>query len=281
MSQAVAPSPAGRSLPAAPDAHHHLEPPAMTPHADAQGAKIGMWLFLFTEVLLFMGVFLAYAVYRWMYAVDFHYAAKELNTFMGAMNTIILLTSSLTVVLAIGALQRGNKRLCVWMIGLTLVFGLWFLVNKYFEWGAKFEHHLYPGSDVLTARPMGQQIYFALYYLATGLHALHVIIGMGALTFALIHVLKNPVKRLQITPWEIRHVSGSRLALVGEGAQDVWAGEPLDETVKSVRIVIQYDDSRSDQISGSDFSKLENAGLYWHLVDIIWIFLFPLMYLIT
>lgn len=251
------------------------------PHADAQGAKIGMWLFLFTEVLLFMGIFLTYAVYRFMYAEDFHHAAKELNTFMGALNTVILLTSSLTVVLGIGALQRGNKRLCVWLVVITIACGFVFLVNKYFEWGAKIEHHLYPGSDALSARPMGHQIYFGLYYVATGLHGLHVIIGMGALTYALLAVLKNPIKRLHFVPWEMRHFAGTRLALTGEGAQDIWAGEPLDETVKHVTIHIQYHDSRKDKISGSDFSKLENAGLYWHLVDIIWIFLFPLMYLIT
>lgn len=279
MTQAVASS---QHDAGAPHGHDHGHGPVtVLPHADAQGAKIGMWLFLFTEVLLFMGIFLTYAVYRWMYPEDFHFAAKELNTFMGALNTVILLTSSLTVVLAIGALQRGNKRLCVWMIGITIACGFIFLVNKYFEWGAKIEHHLYPGSDALSARPMGHQIYFGLYYVATGLHGLHVVIGMAALFYAMLAVLKNPIKRLQFVPWEMRHLSGTRLTLTGEGADKIWDGEPLDESVKLVKITIQYEDSRHDKISGSDFSKLENAGLYWHLVDVIWIFLFPLMYLIT
>ncbi len=106
-------------------------------HRDYTGAKIGMWLFLFTEVLLFGGLFLLYAVYRWQYAEDFHHAAMELDTFLGTFNTVILLTSSLTMVAAIVAIQRAQKKLSVVLVLVTIAFALWFLVNKYFEWGRR------------------------------------------------------------------------------------------------------------------------------------------------
>jgi cytochrome c oxidase subunit 3 len=194
-------------------------------HRDDVGAKMGMWLFLFTEVLLFGGMFLVYAVYRYQYPDQFHYAAMELNTTVGTLNTIILLTSSLTVALAITALQKGNKFLSMLMIFITLVFALMFMVNKYFEWSTKFSHGIYPGSKELLERPNGQILFFGLYYVMTGLHGLHVLVGMFMLSFMLYLIMKN-------------------------------------------------------KISSDNYVKLENSGLYWHLVDLIWIFLFPLFYLI-
>jgi cytochrome c oxidase subunit III len=194
-------------------------------HRDDVGAKMGMWLFLFTEVLLFGGMFLVYAVYRYQYQDQFHLAGMELNTGIGTLNTIILLTSSLTVALSIAAIQKGNKLLAVILLSSTIIMAGVFLLNKFFEWSAKFSHGIYPGSPTLTSKPNGQILFFGLYYVMTGLHALHVIIGMIILAFMLVFIIRN-------------------------------------------------------KITSDNHIKLENAGLYWHLVDLIWIFLFPLFYLI-
>lgn len=195
-------------------------------HRDDIGARMGMWLFLFTELLLFGGMFILYSVYRYKYPDAFHLAAKDLNTIVGTFNTAILLTSSLTMALSIAAIQRKQKSLSVFFQFITIVLALGFMVNKYFEWTAKFHHGIYPGSDVLLSKPSGEIVFFGLYYVMTGLHGLHVIIGM-----VLIAVM-------------MRYTSNGII--------------------------------RSDS-----YVKLEAAGLYWHLVDIIWIYLFPLFYLIT
>jgi len=194
-------------------------------HRDDIGAKMGMWLFLFTEVLLFGGMFLVYAVYRYKYPDQFHLAAMELNTNIGTLNTIILLTSSLTVAISISALQKGSRVISLIMLSATLILAIMFLVNKYFEWTTKFEHGIFPGSKELLNKPNGQILFFGLYFVMTGLHALHVIIGMVVLTFMLVFIVKKSV-------------------------------------------------------TSDNCIKLENSGLYWHLVDLIWIFLFPLFYLI-
>jgi len=194
-------------------------------HVDKVGAKMGMWLFLFTEVLLFGGMFLVYAVYRYQYSEQFHIAAMELNTTIGTINTIILLTSSLTMALSIAYIERNKKSLSILFLSLTILLALIFLVNKYFEWSAKFEHGIYPRSEELLNRPSGQILFFGLYYVMTGLHGLHVVIGIIVLSFMLVFLLKN-------------------------------------------------------KITSENYNKLENSGLYWHLVDLIWIFLFPLFYLI-
>ncbi len=195
-------------------------------HRDDIGAKMGMWLFLFTELLLFGGLFFLYSVYRFINQDAFHIAAKELNTIIGMFNTAILLTSSLTMALSIAAIQKNNRNLSVFFQLLTIVFALGFMVNKYFEWTAKFHHGIFPGSEELLAKSQGEILFFGLYYVMTGLHGLHVIIGVVLIGFM------------------------TRL------------------TQKGV-------------INQGSYVKLEAAGLYWHLVDIIWIFLFPLFYLIT
>lgn len=194
-------------------------------HRDDVGSKIGMWLFLLTELLLFGGLFVIYGVYRYMNSDAFHIAALELNTTLGALNTIILLTSSLTMAMSITALRRGQKIFSLMLLGSTIIFALSFLVNKYFEWSAKFHHGTFPGSKELTNRPAGEILYFGLYYSMTGLHGLHVIVGLIILTIIFILIVK-------------------------------------------------------DKITADNYIKLENSGLYWHLVDIIWIFLFPLFYLL-
>jgi len=199
---------------------------AVNIHRDDIGTRMGIWLFLFTELLLFGGMFFIYSIYRFLHQNEFHLAALELNVIVGTFNTAILLTSSLTIALSIAAIQNDNKKLSVILQIMTLVLGAAFLVNKYFEWMTKINHGIYPGSDLLLSRKPGEILFFGLYYVMTGLHGLHVIIGM---------VLIAVMLRLTVL----------------------------------------------NKIDSNNFVRLEAAGLYWHLVDIIWIFLFPLFYLIT
>jgi cytochrome c oxidase subunit 3 len=186
---------------------------------------MGMWLFLFTEVLLFGGLFMVYAVYRFNNPEAFHAGSSHLSIFTGTLNTVVLLTSSLTVVLAINALQSGRVKLSVGMIAVTILLALYFLVNKFFEWQLKFEDGLFPGMQTFMEFPSGEKQFFNLYFFMTGLHAIHVIIGAALLFIIARHILRG--------------------------------------TINPQRIVY-----------------LENSGLYWHIVDVIWIFLFPLFYLI-
>jgi cytochrome c oxidase subunit III len=195
-------------------------------HRDDEASKTGMWLFLFTEMLLFAGLFVVYSVYRFRNASAFHLAANELSVVIGTVNTIILLVSSSTIAMSITAIQKKNKKLTILLLVITLLLGLAFLVNKYFEWGHHIRDHIYPGSPVLALRGQGDVLFYGLYFFMTGLHALHIIIGL---------VFIGVVTRLII----------------------------------------------KDKINSGNFVLLENSGLYWHLVDLIWIFLFPLFYLIT
>jgi cytochrome c oxidase subunit III len=194
------------------------------PHKDYEGAKFGMWLFLFTEILLFGGLFILYSAYRAGYPLEFHEAGQHLNVVIGVTNTIILLTSSLTVALSITAIQKGARKASIFCLTSTIVLGALFLVNKYIEWTGEISHGLYPNSPILAQRPKGDQIFFGLYYSMTGLHGLHVFAGIIVLSIMLILLIRG-------------------------------------------------------KISSTDFNKLENGGLYWHLVDVIWIFLLPLFYL--
>lgn len=198
----------------------------MTDHRDYQGAKMGMWLFLFTEILLFGGLFVLYSVTLGRFPAEFHQASQLLDVTMGTTNTVILITSSLFAALAVTALQKGNAKLAQVFIALTIAFACGFLVIKYFEWTHKFHVGIYPGSPDIAHWAPGKQAFFSLYYAMTGLHGLHVIIGMAVLSWV---------------SWLIR---------VGKCTPEY-------------------------------FVALENAGLYWHLVDLIWIYLFPLYYLIT
>jgi cytochrome c oxidase subunit 3 len=195
-------------------------------HRDDIGAKMGMWVFIFTEILLFGGLFLVYSIMRNNYSDEFHQAAHHLNAFIGTINTIVLLVSSATVAMSITAVQKGDKKMAVIMLFITLLCAAGFMVNKYFEWGHKIHIGLYPGSDLMLSLSHGQVMFFSLYYFMTGLHMFHLIVGAIILTIVLIKVQQG--------------------------------------TVNHGRYVL-----------------LENGGLYWHLVDLIWIFLFPLFYLIT
>ena len=209
----------------APTAHgsHGGHPPIT--HDTYDAAKIGMWLFLFTEVLLFGGLFILYSAYRFKYPHEFHEAGQHLNFKIGVANTFILLTSSLTMALSITALQRGQKGKSLALLGFTIACGFAFLVNKYFEWSHEIHNGIYPGSaEMLKTYPHGEVLFFGLYYTMTGLHGLHVVAGITVLSIIGVFVAKG------------------------------WVDQKR-------------------------FVKLENGGLYWHLVDVIWIFLLPLFYL--
>ncbi len=200
------------------DAEHHM------PY-DPMGIKIGMWLFLFTELLLFGGLFIIFAVYSHMYPREFHQGSSHLSVPMATFNTFLLITSSMTIAQSITALRTGNKKLCLSLLTFTIACAAGFLVVKSFEWGAKFHHDLYPGTEVYFALQPGESAFFSLYYLMTGLHALHVIIGGILIAVVMRAVSKGTVNQ-------------------------------------------------------EKYAFLENAGLYWHLVDLIWIYLFPLFYLV-
>ncbi len=254
---------------------------AVEKHHDYTGAKIGMWLFLFTELLLFGGMFLLYSVYRYKHAHDFHIAAYELNQMMGAINTIILLTSSLTMALSITALQKSNRKLSNIFLIVTILLGILFLINKYFEWSAKIEHGIYPSSPLL-ARSFseGENLFFGLYYTMTGLHGLHVIVGVSIMAVMLYLINKQPTSQFIIEPAEVDELRGARLIIEDNKGKKHWDGATIGDAVRRISISFkQY--HTAETFDPSNLTKLENAGLYWHLVDIIWIFLFPLFYLIT
>ncbi|TGU74698.1 cytochrome c oxidase subunit 3 family protein [Geomonas terrae] len=192
---------------------------------DTFGAKLGMWLFLFTEILLFGGVFILYSVYLTRYPKEFGLGGKQLDLVYGATNTVVLLTSSLFAAMSVTAIKRGAKKATLTLLSGTIGCALIFLFIKYLEWSAKFHHGIYPNSPKLIAGPPGESIFFGLYYLATGLHGIHVIIGSVLMAWTAVMVQR-----------EVLH-----------------AGDNV---------------------------TLENVTLYWHLVDLVWIFIFPLYYLI-
>lgn len=197
----------------------------MSAQVDKAGIKLGMWLFLYSEIILFGGLFVLYAVYLHRYPAFFAEGGKELNRVIGTINTVVLLISSFTVAASITAIQRNAKKQTVGLLLFSIFCGVIFLINKYFEWGTKIHHDIYPNSERLVSGEPGVNIFFGLYYVITGLHGLHVIIGMILLSISLILVLRG-------------------------------------------------------KVNADRFSMLDNAGLYWHLVDLIWIFVFPLFYLV-
>ncbi|MCM0084172.1 cytochrome c oxidase subunit 3 family protein [Geomonas sp. Red32] len=192
---------------------------------DDVGAKLGMWLFLFTELLLFGGLFILYAVYLARYPHEFSAGGHELNVVMGTTNTVVLLTSSLLAAMAVTAIKTGKPKSTVALLLGTIGCAGIFLVIKYFEWSAKFAHGIYPGSPRLVHGPPGESVFFSLYFLTTGLHGIHVVVGGALLTWI-----------------------GTK---VGKGS-----------------------------LTAENNVMLENGTLYWHLVDLVWIFIFPLYYLI-
>ena len=188
-------------------------------------AQLGMWVFIAQEILFFGGLFLGYTYYRVAYSAAFVQGSHHLDITLGAINTAVLIASSLTMALAVHNAQLGNRRAQVLFLVLTMMLGTVFLGIKTIEYGHKFHEHLVPGPDFRFEGDPHAQIYFSLYFLMTGLHALHMIIGIAILA---------------VLTW---------LAWRGSYGRDY-------------------------------YSPVELTGLYWHFVDIIWIFLFPLLYLI-
>jgi cytochrome c oxidase subunit 3 len=193
---------------------------------DYKKAKYGMWFFLYTEMLFFGGMFILYSMYRLRYPQEFHAGASHENLLLGSINTAVLLTSSLAMASAILAVRKREYGLSMLLQAATVFMGGVFLVIKYFEWSEKFARGLYPNSPVLLKMKVGEIIFFGLYYVMTGIHGLHVFIGMIVISF-----------------------------------------------------MIYF--TATGNVTSENFSKIENTGLYWHFVDIIWVYLFPLFYLIT
>lgn len=191
-----------------------------------EAAKLGMWIFLATEVLFFGGLFAGYAAYRFLYPEAFQEGSHHMDLTLGAANTAVLLTSSCTMALSLGALHAGRTGRALALLGASFLLGLIFLGIKAVEYRHHVLDHLFPGSrfqfEGELAGPV--ELFFWLYFTMTGLHALHVIIGVG--------------------------VIGAMAWLVQRG-----------------------------RVNRERFLPLEVAGLYWHFVDIVWVYLFPLLYL--
>jgi cytochrome c oxidase subunit III len=222
---------------------HEVHNPALVHQfSDAQqqknAASLGMWLFLVTEIMFFGGMFCAYLIYRLQHFNAFAAGSQQLSIKLGAFNTAVLIVSSLTVVLGVKAAEAGKRKLLVGYLVVTVLLGLTFLVVKGFEYREKFEKHHVPGPTFnftdkfddngkqYAVDPKAAELFFSLYFVMTGMHALHMIIGCGLFTV------------LAILAWKGHYTSAYN-------------------------------------------TPIENAGLYWHLVDIIWIYLFPLLYLIS
>ena len=217
------------------DAHAQAESLALREQFDTEeqqkdASTLGMWIFLITEVMFFGGMFLLYTVYRHAYSHVFAVASSSLNVYIGAANTVVLLCSSLTMVLAVRAAQLGKTRAIIVFLILTLILGGVFLGVKAYEWNEKFEEHHVPGvsfhfEDLAADQQGHAQLFFSLYFAMTGLHALHMVVGAGLLIYLIFQARKG-------------------------------------------KFTVGYD------------TPVDLIGLYWHFVDIIWIYLFPLLYLI-
>jgi cytochrome c oxidase subunit III len=202
---------------------HHFD----TIEKQDYAVRLGMWLFLGTEVLLFAGLFLGYTVYRHFYHEAFHEASRHLDLWAGTTNTIVLITSSLTVALAFHAIKQNKTKLTVGLLVFTVICAAVFLFIKGIEYHHKFQEGALPGAfyhySEVTAP--GANLFYTIYFLSTGLHAFHVIVGMSVLIWVLARTMKG-------------------------------------------------------HFSSEYYVPVELGGLYWHLVDLVWIFLFPLLYLI-
>jgi cytochrome c oxidase subunit 3 len=217
------------------ESHAHEETLALreqfeTESQQKDASTLGMWVFLITEVMFFGGMFLAYTVYRRLYPEVFALASSTLNVYIGAANTVVLLCSSLTMVLAVRAAQLGKSKAIVIFLILTLILGGVFLGVKAYEWHDKYVEHHIPGAsfhfeEVGPDQQGHAQLFFSLYFAMTGLHAFHMVVGAGLLLYLILQARKRVYENGYDTPVDL-------------------------------------------------------IGLYWHFVDVIWIFLFPLLYLI-
>lgn len=211
--------------------HPFLQHHYNTAAQQASAAKLGMWIFLATEILMFSGLFLAYFIIRMFYPEMVLLAHEELSKTAGGINTVVLLTSSFTMALGVRAAQVGDQKALVRNLVLTILFAITFMVVKYFEYKSKFDHGLLPGK-YYTAHLHGYEhipdvphAFFGIYFCMTGLHGIHVLVGIGVIGWVLLRARKGHFGPAYYTP-------------------------------------------------------VENVGLYWHIVDLVWIFLFPLLYLV-
>ena len=209
-----------------PNLAHHFE----SLEQQTEASILGMWVFLVTEILFFGGALMAYMVYRSWYPDAFALASSHIAIMPGAINTAVLILSSLTMALAVHAAQTGERTKIMFFIVVTMILGAAFLGIKAYEYYEKYEEHFIPGLGLQFIFPEPEhqqtaQIFFSIYFVLTGLHALHMIVGLGIMTWMFI-----------------------------------W--------VKNGTITTEY------------YAPIEISGLYWHFVDIVWIFLFPLLYLI-
>jgi cytochrome c oxidase subunit 3 len=204
---------------------HHFH--SMDQQRDA--STLAMWVFLVTEILFFGGFFLAYTIYRWQNALGFAHASRHMDITLGTVNTAVLIVSSLTMAMAVHSASVGRRKPLLAYLSATMVLGLAFLGIKAVEYTDHIEHHLFPGPGFHYPGPAGDsaaaQMFFSLYFGMTGLHALHMIVGLGIVGTLFVMAYRN-----RFTP--------------------------------------DY------------YTPVEVSGLYWHFVDIVWIFLFPLLYLI-
>ena len=229
------------------EAGAHAHHPRLRHHFDTLGqqkaaASLGMWVFIAQEIMFFGGMFTAYLIYRMWFYTGFVAASRELDLVLGGINTVVLIGSSLTVALAVHAAQEGRKTQTVALLIATGVLGLTFLVIKYFEYKVKIVGHHLPDGTMITLFPAAGffdvsqsehlapiasqvRIFMVLYFALTGMHALHMIIGIGILAV----ILRMAIKGAFTKEWHV---------------------------------------------------PVELFGLYWHFVDIVWIFLFPLLYLV-
>ena len=191
-------------------------------------SKQGIWLFLCTEILMFGGLFVGYLIYHSLYPEVFHQGSHMLNKTLGAFNTVVLLFSSLTMALAISYVQTGKRKAATWAMLVTILCACTFMVVKYFEYAHKFHDGLLPGryfTNLELAEVKNAAMFFSFYFLMTGLHGVHVVVG-AALIF-----------------WVM---------------------------IKNIR----------GNVGPEYFTPVEGVGLFWHVVDLVWIYLFPLLYLV-
>ncbi len=192
-----------------------------------EASYFGMWLFLAQEIMFFGGLFVAYLVYRWSFPEAFTAGSQELDVLLGGINTAVLIGSSLTMALAVWAAGQEKKKLLVLFLLATMLLGAAFLGIKAVEYSHKWHENHIPGPNFHWEGDGGPQVqmFFNLYFAMTGLHALHMIVGIGLLAFIVIRALQGAYSR-------------------------------------------------------ENHNFVEGMGLYWHFVDIVWIFLFPLLYLL-
>lgn len=193
-----------------------------------ESCKLGMWLFLVTEIMLFCALFIGYGIFNYWYPEMYREAHHHLDWVMGSVNTVVLLASSLTMALGIAYIQRDERSKALTMLGITVACGAAFMVVKYFEYSHKFHLGIFPGKFFAGEgfESWNAALFFSFYFMMTGLHGLHVLIGMGLIVWVMVRMARG-------------------------------------------------------EFNSHKFGAVEFVGLYWHIVDLIWIFLFPLLYLVT